>query len=37
VKIRQKSKQVVVQRYGLSSDRESSPGPPATGHPRQSQ
>jgi len=31
------SKKVVVQRYGLTSDRKTAPSPPAPPHPRQSQ
>ena len=36
VQIRQTSKQVVVQRCGLTSDRKAAPRPPAPAHPRQS-
>ena len=37
VQIRPTSKQVVVQRCGLTSDRKSAPRPPAPAHPRQNQ
>ena len=37
VQISQTSKQVVVQRCALTSDRKPAPGPPAQAHPCQSQ